>query len=123
MTTYREYYAAYRNSYQGGRHAIGVYQLGVHTQMPGHAAAGDLLSLGWDYDAAVRELAAEVDRRVRDSIAIYLDEDRQVQELAIKLDAFWDIAALETLARLLVPQVEERVLGCHGLVNQVNLIR
>lgn len=129
MTTYREYYNACRAGYPGTSAAIGVYRLGVHPQRPDQPwrplgpADRPLLDLDDDYLGAVRELAAEVDRRLERRIGLFGAADAQVRQLALQLDEFWDIEALETIARLLVPQLEERVLGCHGLVNQVNLIR
>jgi hypothetical protein len=123
MTTYREYYAACREAYAGRNDEVDVFRLGAHSQVPRRSAPDAPFALPNEYERKVHELAAEVDRRIANEIGIWHERDHDVQELAIKLDDFWDIAALEVIALLLIPQVEEKVLGSYAVINQVNLIR
>ena len=123
MTGYKAYYAACRAGYSGDGAALGLYGLGVRVQVPRSAGADDLFSLDDGYLTAVAELAAEVDRRIGGGIGIYRNRNQHAAALAVQLDAFWQIEALEVLAGVLVPQAEAAVLGCHAVVNQVNLIR
>lgn len=123
MSTYREYYSHCRTTYHGDPSAIGVYALGVHVHAPGRPTAVDLLTLNERYLAAVDQLGAEVQRRVDDGVGIYHNPDRHAATLSIQLETCWDSEALQTIAEILVPQAEERILGCYGLINQVTLIR
>jgi hypothetical protein len=123
MTTYQEYYTACRAAYSGPPSTADVYRLGVHVTSPGTRVGGEVLTLDADHQADVTALAREVQRRVDGSIGIFGNRDPQVRDLSVQLDDFWDLGALGSIAERFLPQVEDRVLGCHAVINQVNLIR
>jgi hypothetical protein len=123
MSLYRDYYTQCRHAYPGGQAALGVYALGVHVFVPGRLSRDDLVRLDDAFIESVHALDAEVERRITDGVSVYHNPDQSVEGMAIQLEPFWDYEPLERVAATLVPQVEETVLGCHGLVNQINLIR
>lgn len=123
MISYRDYYAACRAAYGARPGAADVYRLGVHSQAPASRSAEALFELDEAYTTAVRQLADAVDARVQARHGIHFERDPDVRELAVKLDAFWDLDCLETIADCLIPQAEDGILGSYGLVNQVNLMR
>lgn len=121
--TYAEYYRDCRVAWHRSADGPSVYGLGIHPIHPHAPRSGDLVSLANDYADTIAVLAADVSSRIDSGTGLFCNPDSQVSAIASQLDDVWDLAGLEPLAAMLVPQLEASVLGCRAVVNQVNVIR
>lgn len=121
--SYSRYYEDCRRAWPGSADALTVYRLGVRVIDPAQPAADDLIRLPDGYDGIIARLARDVARRIEAGVGLYRNSDPAAGKLAIQLNDFWDLDGLEALAAIVVPQLEQRVFGCHAVINQVGVIR
>lgn len=124
MRNYRQYYDRAREIYrqETGRapssdvNALTVTEIRMESSNP-------YLKLPCEYLELVRSLATRVSDRIERGAGVLHDPHDAGRSFAVKLVEIWDLDELESLAGIVVPQLEETLFGSFCGVGAVHVYR
>jgi len=103
MLTYADHYQACKETYTGKVDTSG------YTDLYGVSLDTTILDCDEEYHSLVGIIAAQVGQRFKTETGCHLDD----HALALRLNDWRDIEELSLLADYVMPQLEEKVFGCH----------
>lgn len=127
LSDYTNHYQKARENYarENGENAACIEEINV-TIIDPYAPGGNALTLPDNYLQLIDELAAQVASKLDDESNCYFPEKMNRAEdvlLRLKDEELFKLEKLETLAQIILPQLEEKFYGSYIQVNNTNVYR